>query len=197
MIIKGLIVSALLLCLLSSSLGFAQNKVVVIPLMEEVRWKCEGTLSSGGRWCNQGNGTVLDMTTGLVWLKNAGWGGSKPWRNSSSDCGGASPPCYDDAHTRAGWLKHGSADAELSDGSQLGEWRLPTRLELLALASGPEALVVGGDHPFEQFFSFSEYWTSTTTAVNYQAYAVNVVNGTEEDIPKPNHAMVWPVRPTH
>jgi hypothetical protein len=41
---------------------------------------CEGTLSPLGRWCDQNNGNVKDMTTGLVWLKDAGWGGTKPWR---------------------------------------------------------------------------------------------------------------------
>ena len=38
---------------------------------------CEGTVSAGGRWCDQGDGTVKDMTTGLVWLKKADWGGAK------------------------------------------------------------------------------------------------------------------------
>ena len=37
--------------------------------------RCEGTLSTGGRWCDQGDGTVKDMTNGLVWLKKADWGG--------------------------------------------------------------------------------------------------------------------------
>ena len=46
--------------------------------------KCEGTLSVGGRWCDQGDGTVKDMTTGLVWLKNAGWGGRKYFRSDRS-----------------------------------------------------------------------------------------------------------------
>jgi hypothetical protein len=40
---------------------------------------CSGTLSSGGRWCDNGNGTVTDMTTGLIWLKNATCGGMKTW----------------------------------------------------------------------------------------------------------------------
>ncbi len=33
---------------------------------------CIGTLN-GTRWCDQGDGTVKDMTTGLVWFKDAGW----------------------------------------------------------------------------------------------------------------------------
>jgi len=35
---------------------------------------CEGDLSALGRWCDQLDGTVKDMTNGLVWLKKADWG---------------------------------------------------------------------------------------------------------------------------
>ncbi|QEM67302.1 hypothetical protein FO488_03460 [Geobacter sp. FeAm09] len=34
-------------------------------------YSCSGTLSPLGRWCDNGDGTVRDMTTGLLWLKNA------------------------------------------------------------------------------------------------------------------------------
>ncbi len=68
---KILLVSIFLVSSLLLGISHAQDKVVVIPLMEEVRCKCKGTLSPGGRWCNQGNGTVLDMTTCLVWLRKA------------------------------------------------------------------------------------------------------------------------------
>ncbi|MBF0497971.1 MAG: hypothetical protein HQK58_15575 [Deltaproteobacteria bacterium] len=36
---------------------------------------CKGTLSPQGRWCDNNNGTVTDMSNGLIWLKDAGWGG--------------------------------------------------------------------------------------------------------------------------
>ena len=85
---------------------------------------CEGTLSPLGRWCDQGDGTVKDMTTGLVWLKKADWGGQYPlWDD-----------LYDpDAHHRAAQLWDGSpyeGSAGLSDGSVEGDWRLPTKTEL-------------------------------------------------------------------
>lgn len=35
---------------------------------------CKGTLYEN-RWCDNGNGTVTDLTTCLVWLKKADWGG--------------------------------------------------------------------------------------------------------------------------
>src|SRR5210317_1250043 len=40
---------------------------------------CEGTLSPQGRWCDQGDGTVKDMTTELVWLQDASCMGLMDW----------------------------------------------------------------------------------------------------------------------
>ncbi len=99
---------------------------------------CSGTLT-GTRWCDQGDGTVKDMTTGLVWLQNASWGVFKPWRNSAD---------YDDAHTRAGLLDAGASGAGLSDGSIIGDWRLPTKNELYGLANGTEAIRSGNMRAF-------------------------------------------------
>ena len=39
---------------------------------------CTGTMF-GKRWCDNGDGTVTDLTTCLVWLKKADWGGQKVW----------------------------------------------------------------------------------------------------------------------
>ena len=126
---KVLVVSILFICSLLTGIGFAQNKVVVIPLVDEIKCKCTGTISSGGRWCDQGNGTVMDMSTCLVWLKKTDWGGLKAWRNSSS---------YDDANTRAGQLSAGVLGANLTDESTHGDWRLPTKNELLSIRQGNE-----------------------------------------------------------
>ena len=59
---------------------------------------CKGTLN-GTRWCDNGDGTVTDMTTCLVWLKYADWGGVKQWVDCSD---------YDDAHTQAASLCNGT-----------------------------------------------------------------------------------------
>lgn len=98
---------------------------------------------TNGRWCDNGNGTVTDLlgatvagtTSGvrgrcLVWLQNAGWGGTKNWRVNAIDG-------YDDAHARAGILSDGTAG--LSDGSVEGDWRLPTKVELQALTTDSSA----------------------------------------------------------
>jgi len=119
---------------------------------------CKGTLV-GTRWCKNGDdmlgdGTVTDMTTCLVWLKYADWGGTKPWRNSSTDCSSPDYTCYDDAHTRAGNLcdgtqihtqvipGHAPLVYYLKDGSSYEDWRLPTQRELYNLTHGTEELQV-------------------------------------------------------
>lgn len=146
---------------------------------------CSGALSTLGRWCNQGNGTVMDMSTGLVWLKKADWGGQKPWRNASSN---------DDAHTRAGLLYAGATGADLSDGSTVGDWRLPTENELVALTTGAEAV----SSIFPYFFSGVQpncYWSSTTYADDANiAWGMCVQGSGAGHSAKSNAFFVWPVR---
>jgi len=100
---------------------------------------CSGGTPNGNRWCDNGDGTVTDLTTCLVWLQKADWGGSKKWEDCTN---------HDDAHTRAGILKAGSSGADLSDGSVVGDWRLPTKTELHNLANGTEAVRSGNMRAF-------------------------------------------------
>jgi hypothetical protein len=152
---------------------------------------CEGLLSSGGRWCDNADGTVTDMTTGLVWLKNASWGGLKAWR---CEDGAYCVDPYDDAHTRAGILKDGMAGAGLSDGSLEGDWRLPTRSELVRIIQGAEAVDAYTPHWFTGVQAGS-YWSSTT-----YAYYTEVAWGVAMDVSlviyhlKAGPYYVWPVR---
>ena len=155
---------------------------------------CEGTLNVI-RWCDQGDGTVKDMTTGLVWLKKADWGGTKPWRNFSTDCSSPNYTCYDDAHTRAGLLKDGSAGADLSDGSSVGDWRLPTKEELYGLTHGAEPVRSGTPRAFTGVQS-NYYWSSTTyDASNTNAALwVSLLDGSLSPYGKNVDFYVWPVR---
>ena len=93
---------------------------------------CPGGSSPLGRWCDNGDGTVTDTTNGLVWLKNASWGGYKPWVNSTT---------WDDVHTRVGILISGMGD--LTDGSVAGDWRLPTKEEFVTMTTGTEYIRSG------------------------------------------------------
>ena len=61
----------LIIFFFSVSVTAAQDKVVVIPLFDDDARCCEclGTLN-GTRWCDNEDGTVTDLSTCLVWLKN-------------------------------------------------------------------------------------------------------------------------------
>ena len=138
------------------------------------------------RWCDNGDGTVTDMTTGLVWLKRADWGGQKTW-----DCPGGYG-C--DAHTRAGILKDGFYHANLSDDSVVGDWRLPTKTELLGLANGTEAVRSGYMQAFTGVQS-DGYWSSTSDCYVYDhAWYVSMGTGGIGNCHRTHDLYVWPVR---
>jgi hypothetical protein len=149
---------------------------------------CEGTLSALGRWCDQGDGTVKDMTTGLVWLKKADWGGYLPfWDNL----------VFADALYRATVLWDGSpyeGTAGLSDGSSEGDWRLPTKNELVGIAVGTEYIRTSQMHFFTGVQSYY-YWSGTSYAgYPSSAWNVDMLNGNVYHYGKDNSFCVWPVR---
>ncbi len=153
------------------------------------------------RWCDQGDGTVKDFTTGLVWLKDASWGGQKPWRINSV-CTYPDETCHDDAHTRAGILSAADVSAGLSDGSVVGDWRLPTREELHRLANGTEAIrclnfgsVCNDVYGFTGVPGSGHYWSSTSEAsVTNGAWFVSMASGFAYPFVKGSYYYVWPVR---
>ena len=142
------------------------------------------------RFTDNGDGTVTDKTTGLIWLKNANCFGSLTW---------------DEAMTAAASLADGQCS--LTDGSAAGDWRLPERDALLALidkrytypvlmsnAVGKVQLMKGT--PFSSVQS-SPYWSATTNA-NYPDGAWIVFLGLCYDMVdyeiKTRPHYVWPVR---
>ena len=100
------------------------------------------------RFTDNGNGTVTDNLTGLIWLKDAKCFQGQGW-------------C--DALIASNNLAHGQCG--LSDGSSPGDWRLPNISELLSLINyGAVALYTCQDrlpkgHPFGDHYN--AYWTST------------------------------------
>jgi hypothetical protein len=139
---------------------------------------CSGTLT-GTRWCDNNNGTVTDMTTGLIWLKNADWGGNNQWN--------------DNAHVRAGILKAGTADADLSDGSVEGDWRLPTKSELVGITTGDEAVSRSNMGAFSG--AARTYWSSSTSVNDTtDAWCVSLSKGGVGSVSKAYTLYVWPVR---
>jgi len=90
---------------------------------------CAGCQSSPlGRWCDNNDGTVRDMTTGLLWLKDMGWGGYRATNPSTN------PNAFTVVYSLA------SGTAGLTDGSTAGSWRLPSENDIVILGSGIEGI---------------------------------------------------------
>lgn len=83
---------------------------------DNIDQNCDGKDSC--RFMDQGNGTVLDTKTGLIWLKNASCIGDGTYYH-----------VYDWTND----LENG--DCGLTDGSWAGDWRMPTWEEMRSLGS--------------------------------------------------------------
>ncbi len=146
----------------------------------------DGDLQRGAIWPNprftdNGNGTVTDNLTGLIWLKNAncfGGSGGRDWDTALGDCTG---------------LKDG--DCGLSDGSSVGDWHLPNRRELDSLVDITQfSPSLPNGHPFLGVQSYN-YWSSTTTArYPSRAWSLNFYNGDVYYHDKSYVTYVWCVR---
>lgn len=113
----------------------------------------DGDLEKGVAWpsprfTDNGNGTVTDNLTGLIWLKNTNADGAKTWNNAIDYCNA---------------LADGTAG--LSDASSAGDWRLPHIRELFTLidfSRGDPNVPLPIGHPFDGVASHYNYWSSTT-----------------------------------
>ncbi len=105
----------------------------------------KGTVWPGGRFTDNGDGTVRDLLTGLIWLRNTG-------------C--FSPALFAVALADGNQLATGACG--LSDGSKPGDWRLPNLNELesmIDVSQSNPALPAGS--PFTNV-SNGIYWSSTS-----------------------------------
>ena len=152
----------------------------------------DGALEKGVTWpsprfTDNGDGTVTDNLTRLIWLKNANCFGARTWTAALSDANG---------------LAAGSCG--LTDGSSAGDWRLSNMLELKSLIDYsvvspglPNTAGTGkwseGD-PFTGVTSDS-YWSSTTYADDtVRAGLTHLANGASGHGDKTSAHYVWPVR---
>ncbi|MBW1671440.1 MAG: DUF1566 domain-containing protein [Deltaproteobacteria bacterium] len=142
---------------------------------------CKGTLSKGGRWCDLGDGTVKDLTSGLVWLKNA-------------RCSRERMKWFDAVKDSIENIRSG--DCGLTDGSEWGDWRLPTKKELVGItaSTGKEYVTSTNMQLFKDVQSGS-YWTITSEASRkYNAWNVIMKDGYASVDNKAHDCYVWPVR---
>jgi len=149
---------------------------------------CNGAMD-GERWCDNKDGTVTDMTTGLVWLQNADWGDNHAF--ACRDGVGQCTTIFD----RVSLLKDGEKD--LHDGSIKGDWRLPTLSELKKLTVDPEKVSLNNMRAFLGVQN-QNYWTATAEVVNgiwNYAWFVRFNDGYAGTVDKREDLYyVWPVR---
>jgi len=140
------------------------------------------------RFADCGNGTVTDITTGLIWLKDAN--------------------CFDlknfnDAVTVAGGLEDG--ECGLTDGSSTGNWRLPTKEEWEAIVKddctfgSPHLPDTAGDGCWAEDDPFSDvqpsaYWSSTDSSSSNFTWIVFLHDAYFIPDAKTELHYVWPVR---
>lgn len=148
---------------------------------------------SGNRFVDCGNGTVTDNTTGLIWLQEAA-------------CFGVAPEAsFATAMTTAQGL--GDGHCGLTDGSQPGDWRLPSKAEWEAMMAGVDVScdpriaddagtgcwVMGADL-FTNVQS-ERYWSASSFDTNVnRGWFVNLMTGLMDDGNKDGLLLVWPVR---
>ncbi len=154
---------------------------------------CSGTFRDGDfqmgvpwpdpRFTDNGDGTVTDKLTGLMWAKDANLdNGTMPWN---------------DAIDYANNLSLGSAGC----GNNYTDCRLPNIKELLSLIDyGNYNVVLPSGHPFSKVQE-SYYWSSTTGRnpnISDYAFKVSLVEGRVDKSYKHNtihyEYCVWPVR---
>ena len=121
-----------------------------------------GTAWPDPRFTDNGDGTVTDNMTGLVWTKNANvLGETQTWYAAVDACNNLADDGTDPV-----------------DGSLPGDWRLPNVRELQSLIDyGENNPVLPVGHPFLDVQALS-YWTSTTYAASdYFSWGISLSNG--------------------
>ena len=150
------------------------------------------TTSTSSRFIDNGNGTVTDSLTGLIWLKVATCLGSMDWN--------AAPAAVDA-------LSDGDCGFEgtLRDGSSPGDWRMPTKEEMQGLGTEPPTTWEEGRPPVDWtlvggttltpflYIQGNCFWTSTSDTDN--AWVLCSGDGWVGLRDKTSYTyFVWPIR---
>ena len=116
------------------------------------------------RFVDNGDGTVTDTVTGLMWTKNADPFGELNWHDAMSRCSSFSI-------------------------SGIGGWRLPSRDELVTLSDA-----IQGGHPFTGVRWSYYWSSTTYAGYTGDAWDVYMHSGVVSTNGKTSAGHVWPVR---
>jgi hypothetical protein len=134
-----------------------------------------GTAGSG--FVDNGDGTVTDTLTGLIWLKNANCFGTRNWVTAVGD---------------ANTLSSGSCG--LTDGSTAGQWRMPNINELRSLHDPTQVFPsLPAGHPFFNIVD-SLYWSSSrNNSTGAKTFHFDPTWGPSDTLITASYYL-WPVR---
>ncbi len=132
---------------------------------------CDGRDSSVNRFTDEGNGTVYDWNSGLIWLQNGNAFGQRNWLAAKAE---------------AAALDEGDF-AWLTDGSSEGDWRLATKYESFPVSTA------GG---YDLFYDVQAlYWTGQDCLdIGLYTWAYLRLWGELKANAMTWNADVWPVR---
>jgi hypothetical protein len=145
--------------------------------------ECNPGCGTVDRFLDNGDGTVTDCTTDLLWLKDANCFGALDWDTAT---------VYIPEGVYYVCGVYGGA----------GDWRLPTKEELQGIGTDPPTTWVDGpppvtwtmpDLPFTNVIGSEYYWSSTEEGT-VDAWATRLIDGTTLWGYKDFGLNVWPVR---
>ena len=146
-----------------------------------------GVVFPAQRFRDNGNGTVRDNLTGLIWLQDASCDTLGPNGNGT----GTWQQALDAANTLA------SGNCSLTDRSAAGDWRLPNVNELHSLLDvGNYNPAFPSGHPFSGVLTAFFWSSSSHVGFPFLTWTVDLEAGWTLAVIKdsPNSARIWPVR---
>ena len=139
----------------------------------------KGYPASGARFVDNGDGTITDNATGLMWVKDSGAIGGD-WGTA----GNPSSKTWDDAIDLCNALDYAGHT----------DWRMPNRIELLSLIHHGKGAAPLMDENFFVMVS-AEYWTSTTySLITGECFFIDFIDATSNSKVKTGYKKTIPVR---